>query len=296
MKIVCFGVNRRGVDVLAHLLDKGFTVVGAVTEDKASCRPFRDLATARGIPSLAAQNINAPEALAALAAWQADVFVIISYNQILKPDALKLPRLGVYNLHGGRLPEYRGSSVLNWQIIRGEKNLGLSIIRVDPGIDSGDVVCQASFPLGPDETINEAQERSIALFKEMLTDLLAGIAAGREPVRTPQDPARARYFCKRRPEDGRIDWATMTDRDVHNLVRALTGPDCPGAFTALGDRKVTIWRTRLLEETVIATPGKIALRRHGGLVVMCADRGVLVTESTPPCGELLTATGAPFFR
>ena len=190
---------------------------------------------------------------------------------------------GVINLHGGPLPSYRGGSPLNWQILRGEREIGLSVMFTDEGIDTGPVLARDTFPLGPDETIDQVVAKTLPRFERMLLAVLD--AKRRGALRPePQDAASARYFAKRLPEDGFIDWRAMTAQQVHDLVRALSG-SYPGAFTYHRGRKVVLETTRRLDETIVAPPGRVLARRAEGVEVACADRAILVVaarDELPP--------------
>ncbi|HON57070.1 MAG TPA: methionyl-tRNA formyltransferase [bacterium] len=277
MNIVCFGINKRGVEILKHLIENGYNVTAVVSEAKKSCEEFINTSKRYSIPVLTFENINSDESYNTLKNLNADIFLIISYNQILKDLIIKIPKLGVFNCHGGKLPEYRGSSVLNWQIIKGEKKIGISIIKVDCGIDSGAIAKEAQFRINLNDDINYVTDKSIELFKDLVIDLLKDIENNRLKLKK-QDEKKAQYYCKRLLDEGKINWQNMTDLEIHNLVRALTKPACGGAFCFYNNEKIFIWRTELLKETIISTPGKVCLMKDCKPIIMAKNRGILIAD------------------
>jgi methionyl-tRNA formyltransferase len=225
-----------------------------------------------------------------VAALGADLFVLAGYNRILPPELVNLPRRGVINLHAGRLPQYRGCAPIPWQIIRGEQELGLSVLYADEGIDTGAILARETFYLGPEEGATEAEARAVAIFPEMLVRVLRGLEDGTlHPV--PQDSSQAVYYTRRYPRDGLIDCRLQTAEEVHNLIRALR-PPYPGAFAWCGKRKVVLHASRLLNEEIRGIPGHIPLRWAEGMILIARDRGLLVTqlregEQIVPAGERL---------
>jgi methionyl-tRNA formyltransferase len=164
-----------------------------------------------------------------LGAVRADAFVCFSYSMILDSEILAIPPLGAINIHGGLLPSHRGANVLNWVLIEGETTTGVTAHYMTAGIDEGDIIYQLSAPILGEDTAATLKQRLDAQGFEMLKRIRSELNAGRTLPRVPQDPAQARYFRRRRPEDGRIDWAAMSDRQVFNLIRALVNP-WPGAY------------------------------------------------------------------
>jgi methionyl-tRNA formyltransferase len=235
------------------------------------------IAREAGLPYRAPKRPNGEETLAWARGLGCRLAVMSGYSRIVRKAFLDAFADGVINLHGGPLPHYRGGSPLNWQILRGEREIGISVMFTDEGVDTGPVLARDSFPLGPDEAIDEVVAKTLPRFERLLLGVLE--ARRRGALRPePQDPASARYFARRLPEDGFIDWCAMTARQVHDLVRALSG-SYPGAFTFHRGRKVVLERTRMLSETIIAPPGRVLARRADGVEVACADRALLVVEA-----------------
>jgi methionyl-tRNA formyltransferase len=291
MKVVVFGINVRACEVLDFLLDKGIDVVGLVTEQ--DCRTVISRFQKKIKNIFTPRDINTASASKNLRELNADVFLIISYNQILNKRILEIPRLGTYNCHGGPLPGYRGSSVLNWQIINGEKNIGLSMIKINEGIDEGDIVLEAGFPISGDATIVTVTDQSIELFKSLTIQLLELLKSNRLKFEK-QRRDKAVYWHKRHPEDGKIDWQNMTALQIHNLIRALTPPCSPGAFTFFNKKKVILVDSRLPEAEMRSGPGKVSRKFQGKILVGAKDFSSLLIDKIVVDEKILDA--ADYFK
>jgi methionyl-tRNA formyltransferase len=298
--ILYLGHGVRGVHCLRALLEVREPVAGVIGHPGSERSELAEVAAGARVPFLAPASPNAAETLAFVRALGAPLAVMSGYAKIVKKAFLACFEGGVVNLHGGPLPGYRGGSPLNWQILRGEREIGLSLLFTEEGVDAGPVLASERFALGPDETIDEVVAKTLPRFSRMLLEVLEARRRGAlRPV--PQDAGAARYFAKRLPEDGFIDWRTLTAQQVHDLVRALSG-SYPGAFTFHGGRKLVIETTRRLDETVVAPPGRVLGRRAGGVAVACADRALLVLAArdasgrVAPARELLPPRDATFDR
>jgi methionyl-tRNA formyltransferase len=270
----------RGLHVLRALLAAEEPVAAVIGHAGSEASEAAELAAAAGLPYRAPRSPNDPAALDWIRSHGCRLAVMSGYARIVRKAFLACFPDGVINLHGGPLPGYRGGSPLNWQILRGEREIGISLVVTQEGIDDGPVLARDAFPLGPDETIDEVVAKTLPRFERLLLGVLD--ARRRGTLRPePQDPAGARYFAKRLPEDGFIDWRALTAQQVHDLVRALSG-SYPGAFTYHRGRKIVIETTRRLAETIIAPAGRVLARRAGGVEVACADRALLVVAARDP--------------
>ncbi len=274
-RIVIFMNSSRGLSVMRKAMEAGHGLLRAYTPDghggdsevAAACRELE-------VELSAAGDVNAPGFIDEAAALGPRLFLIAGYPSIFRRPLFETPELGTVNLHAGRLPAYRGGSPLNWQIINGEAEAGISVTRVEEGIDSGPVLAAASFPIGPDDTIAEAHEKANRLFPSLVIEVLDKMDAGTLEER-PQNRDEARYWHQRNPDDGRIDWPTMSARQVHDLVRAVTHP-YPGAFSDTPQGRVRIFKTSLPGLDILGVPGRVCWLHDTGPYVVCADRAVLL--------------------
>jgi methionyl-tRNA formyltransferase len=229
---------------------------------------------------LPVRSVNSAKALAQLKRLKPDLHVVAGFPQIFKKQLLQIPKLGTINLHAGRLPAYRGGSPLNWQMINGEKKIGISAVLMDEGIDSGRILATAEFKLKEGDTIAEAHEKANHLFPRILLKsirlvLLKGKQAGR-----PQKSASATYWHQRQDEDGEIEFKRMTSQEVIRKVRALTHP-YPGAWALLNGKKVRIYAAKMPLSSHRGTPGRAFYTKNGQIYVGCRDFAVCLEKIKP---------------
>jgi methionyl-tRNA formyltransferase len=198
-----------------------------------------DIARRFDIPLHYVRNMNDPEAIETLRRVAPDLLFCVGWTQLLKKDVLDLPRLGCLGFHASRLPAYRGRAPVNWAIINGERQTGNTLMFLDEGVDTGDILAQRTFPIEDHDTCATVYEKVARSEDEMIREVMSLIHEGRMP-RRPQDHAAATVMPRRRPGDGIVDW-TRTTKQLHDWVRALTHP-YPGAFTTLEGRRVWIWK------------------------------------------------------
>lgn len=276
-RLVLLGDGAWATGTLQRLAADGYRVVAVLGRRSPTERGLGNTARTLGIPVLRPANVNAPEAVAQLAQLAPDLMVSVAYDQILGRDVLALPSLGTVNVHAGALPRYRGRNVINWAILNGEREVGLTVHLVDEGIDSGDILVQRMLPVGWTEGYGHVLSRVVAAVPDITAEAVAQLVAG-QAVRVPQDPAAAFYVGAREDGDEWIDWSASSER-LHNLVRAITRP-APGARTLLGATPVIVWRAHYdpAWPAYLATPGQVVGRRDDGVVVKTGDSTLLVHE------------------
>ena len=277
MRILYFGNNIRGISCLESLVRDTNTheIIGVVSppdEMSEMAVKARDL----GFRVLQPQKVNGENCINEIKSLKPDLFILAGYNQILKKTLLSLPARGAINLHGGKLPEYRGVAPINWQIINGEAEGGCAILFVDEGIDTGDIIAQELYEITTEDTAATVLEKTIEIFPRMLIKVVDEIGKG-VVKRIKQDPLKGCYYTRRYPRDGRILWEEMTAFNVYNLVRALTKP-YPGAFSFYKSSKIIINKASLLQEEIRGIPGRVALFKGDGVVVIAKDKGIVIEE------------------
>lgn len=281
MRLVLWANGRRGAACIEALCEAGMAPSLVVLHARGPDQPVGPAevtAAGRALPIFAPPDPNDPRAIDRIAVENADVFILAGYGRILGAALLALPRRLAINLHAGKLPEFRGSSPMNWALIEGERSFTLSIIAVDEGVDTGDVLAERTFPIGPQDTIRELHAVANHEFPHMMLDVLEQIRGDRLE-RRPQDAARARYFPLRFPADGLILWDQLTARQVHNRIRALR-PPYPGAFTFYRCRRVLLVASELPGIEYRGEPGRIYRTGSAGLLVCARDRCLWLREAT----------------
>ncbi len=290
MKAIVLAYHNLGCAGLEALLRQGISVAAVFThkDDPRETIWFRsvaELAAARGIPVFAPDDINHPLWLNKIRQLKPDLLFSFYYRQLVKADLLAIPAGGCLNLHGSLLPKYRGRCPVNWVLVNGETETGVTLHYMTPKPDDGDIVAQAKVPIAADDTALKLFGKLEPAATALLDKTLPKLVAGRAP-RTPQDHAQATYFGGRTPADGEIDWSKSA-AEIYNLVRAVTRP-YPGAFSRLGDRKLTIWSASAGERRAKAVPGTVLAERP--LTVACG-RGALRVDQAQAEDDVVMTGG-----
>lgn len=273
------GHKSRGLACLDALLRSEHEVVGVLAHAGVDGPgTVADAARSASLRVMTFADPNTAAAVAQVRALAPDVMALAGYAPILKERLVRvLPTMAI-NLHGGKLPEYRGSSPMNWAIMNGETSITLTAIRVSPRIDAGDVLAERTLAVGPDETIAEVQRRADPEFATLLLSTLDALRTGAlRPM--PQDDQRAVYWPLRFPEDGLVAFDTLTAKQVHDRVRALTLP-YPCAFTFFEERKLLLIRSSREPLDHRGEPGRVYRAGSAGLLVCASDRCVWIREAT----------------
>ncbi len=279
-RIVFFGTPEFAVPSLQALLAHGERVVGVVTQpDKPAGRgrhpaapAVKVLAMEHGLPLTQPEKVrNNADFLALLRSWQPDVIVVVAYGKILPREILEVPPHGCINVHASLLPRYRGAAPIQWALIRGEKETGITIMLMNEEMDAGPVLLQCPVTIGPDETFGELQQRLAHLGARCLLEALRKWQAG---VLTPQpqDGAQATFAPPISKELGEINWAQPAET-IACLVRGLS--PSPGAYFFFEGRRVKVYRAYELPMQPQTAPPGTVLRVEPQLEVACQS-GVLV--------------------
>jgi methionyl-tRNA formyltransferase len=274
MRIVLFGDGAWAARSLLRLVEEGHSLTAAVVRARPSDRTLTDAADEAGVPVLQPNMPNGDEFLATMKALAPDLALSISYDRILRRPLLELPRLGCLNIHAGRLPEYRGRNVINWAILNGETEIGVTAHMMDEGIDTGDILLQRMLPIHWTDTYGEVLGRVVDSIPDLVSDAVRGLAEGTATCR-PQPPGGT-YFGGRGEGDEWLDWSD-TSRNLYNKVRGISRPG-PGARTMVCDRPAIIWRAEYdpTWPKYLATPGQVVGRAEGGGVIVKTGDSTLV--------------------
>jgi methionyl-tRNA formyltransferase len=274
--VVLFGDGAWAAESLRALQETPHRALGVVLRARPSDSSLGDTARSLGVPVLQPAAVNDQSVAERLRSWAPDLGLSIAYNQIFRRPVLEIPRAGLLNFHAGMLPFYRGRNVINWALINGERELGLTAHFVDEGIDTGDLLLQRRLPIGWTDGYGDVLCRAVQAMPSLVVDALDLVVGGRY-TRTPQ-PAIGTYFAGRGEGD---EWLAWSDSSVnlHNMVRAITRPG-PGARTMRGTRQVTVWRAYCDPEwpKYLATPGQVVGREAGGVLVKTGDSTLLLQE------------------
>lgn len=236
----------------------------------------KSLASQAGIPVLQPVKVRLPEALEEIRALEPEIIVVMAYGQILPQTLLKMPPLGCLNLHASLLPKFRGASPINAAILEGEGVTGITVMQMDAGLDTGDMILKREISIGPTETAGELHDRLALIGPGILEEALGQIVTGKAE-RIPQDNAQATHCGKLDRDSGRIDWTQPADF-IERQVRAMN--PWPGAFTTLPDgRKLKIHRAAV--ESMSGQPGEAFSLEKSRLILATGSNALELLEVQP---------------
>jgi methionyl-tRNA formyltransferase len=263
MRILFCGTPHFAVPTFIHLLAQPDIEIAAVITQpdrprgrgkQISASPMKTAAIAANVPVHQPEKIRSPDARDLLQALAPDCIVIIAYGQIIPAALLNIPKLGWINLHASLLPKYRGAAPINWSIANGETQTGLTTMRIDAGMDTGDMLLQEEIDIAPEETAPELTASMAEAGAPLMLDTLRGLATGKLVPR-PQDNDRATYAPLLKREDGRIDW-NRPALEIYNRMRGFA--PWPGAYTSFRGRTCHLWAEPFSLRTLTGSaPGTI---------------------------------------
>ena len=281
MRIVFMGTPDFAVPSLEALVKAGHEVAGVFSQpdkpvgrhqNKLQPPPVKVCAQSHGIPVCQPATLRDGEALALLKELAPELIVVAAYGKVLPDEILALPPKGCINVHSSLLPKYRGAAPINWAVVNGDAETGVTIMDMAHELDAGDIIAQARTPIGPDELVGEVHDRLAALGGQLLAQVVEEIARG-TAVRTPQDPALVTYAPMLSRALSPIDWS-QSARSIHNKIRGLN--PWPATSTDIfGGEAVKVFRSQVTEKTAQGAPGTILGGGNGGIEVLCGDGAVL---------------------
>src|SRR5271157_2862895 len=262
MRLVFLGTPAFAVPALERLVEAGHQVLAVVTQpDRPSGRgqhpappPVKEAAARMGLPVCQPERVKLPETVEFLRAQGAEAMVVVGYGQIIPQSVIDLAPLGIVNVHASLLPKYRGAGPVQWAILNGETRTGVTTMRIDAGLDTGDMLMKTWTEIGPDENAVELGARLAAMGADLLVETLAGLVAG-TIVPEKQDASQATYARLLKKEDGMVDWS-LPAQAIHNRVRGLQ--PWPGAYTTFRGQTLHIWKLRPAPRPPVLGPGRIS--------------------------------------
>lgn len=280
MRVIFMGTPEFAVPCLSALAEK-HSVVGVFTQpDKPKGRkqiltppPVKERANELGIPVFQPNTLKGDEAFKTIVQLNADVIVVVAYGKILPQKILEQPRFGCINVHASLLPKYRGAAPIQWSVINGEKETGVTTMQMDAGLDTGDILQTASLTIGDDETADELHDRLSALGAKLIIETLEAVENG-TATRTKQDDKLSSYVSVLSKDISPIDF-TKSAQEVHNHVRGLNS--WPSASAVIDGKRIKIHKTRLADGC--GKPGEIISLKP--LTVACGKGAVEILELQP---------------
>ncbi len=285
-KIVFLGSPDFAVPTL-RALDENFSVVGAITQPdrpagrgrKLAAPPVKVLAQELDIPTTQSERLHKdPDAMAQLRAWEPDLIVVAAFGQILKPDVLDLPPHGCVNVHGSLLPRWRGAAPLNAAILFGDAETGITIMKMDAGLDTGPMISKRAIPIGPEDTAGSLFDKMAAIGAELLVETLPPYLRG-ELVPEPQDDALATYAPMLKKSDGALDF-NLPAEYLARQVRAYH--PWPGTFFPWSGASFKVHAAHPVQKP---SSGIGQLTVHKNLPAVGTVEGLLVLDNVQPAGK-----------
>ena len=283
MKIVFMGTPDIAGEVLKCLIDSRHEIQAVVTQpDKPNQRgngisfsPVKQIALNAGIQILQPEKASSEEFVSILKEINPDVIVVVAFGQILRKNILDMPKYGCINVHGSLLPKYRGASPIQWAVINGDKETGVTIMHMDAGIDTGDMILQEKIELTEDETAGSLFDRIAAMSGPVLLKALDEIEAG-TAERIPQNNEKASYVGMLKKSMGKLNF-NHASKELESLIRGLI--PWPGAYTFVNGKMLKLWKVCITgdEEKIEAEPGQIRIADNA-FFIGTADRPLQILE------------------
>jgi methionyl-tRNA formyltransferase len=293
MKIIFWGTSSFALPCLEKLSATGHKIVSVVTQpDRRQGRHLKLLPPPVKIKSgilnlsvLQPHNPNSHEFINHLRSLDADLFVVVSYGEILKKEIIEIPRLYAINLHASLLPKYRGAAPINWAILQGETETGVSIIRMNAKMDAGDIILQEKMSISDEDTAVSLGNRLSEKGAELILRTIDLIGFNRAEFK-PQDETQASFAPVLKKKDGKISWQKSAS-ETHNQVRALQ--PWPGVYCVWGNKQLKLWKTRVLDSGPQGVSGEIVGLVKEGIIVSTGKGNLCIEELQMECGRRMSS-------
>ena len=292
LRIIFMGTPDFAVPSLQGLIDGPDEVITVICQPdrkkgrgkKVSAPPIKELALQNNIPILQPTAIRTDAFLDQISELQADLIVVAAYGRILPGSLLELPRMGTINVHGSLLPKYRGAAPIQWAVIRGETETGVTIMQVDKGMDTGDILMPASLPISEEDTSGSLFSQVAELGGKSLVKAVALLKTGELPP-IKQDDSLATDAPMLNKEMGHLDWASEA-KELHCMIRGLD--PWPSAYSFLAEKRFRFFKPEVVQGKVKEAPGTLCRADKRGLLIATGKDYLLVKEIQPEGKKRMT--------
>lgn len=282
MKIVYMGTPEFAVPALKAIFDKGLQIPLVISQtdkprgrgNKLQPTPVKETAINLGLRVHQPEKVNDVETIELIKSVKPDFIIVAAYGQILKEELLSIPKYGCLNIHASLLPKYRGAAPINWAIINGDSISGVTIMKMEKGLDSGPMILKAETKIDDDETAEELHDRLSVMGAELITQAIDDIINGRASF-IPQNHGESSYAPMLYKNSGRIDWSKSSDK-IRDLIRGLI--PWPNAFTIYRDERVKILKADSIKQNHDIPPGTIVKADTEGIKVAAGDGFVIIKQ------------------
>lgn len=292
IRVVYMGTPEFAVNALKSIIDDGYNVVGCYTQpDKMQGRsskliasPVKECAAAHGIPVFQPEKIRLEENVEELRSLASDIIIVAAFGQILPLSILEMPKYGCINIHASLLPRYRGAAPIEWSVINGEKETGVTTMFMAEGLDTGDIIEEAVTEIGAKETAEELRSRLAELGAELILSTMKAVISG-DFKRTPQDDSKSNYAVRLSKEMGKADWSLPAVK-IERLIRGLR--PWPVVYSSLSGRGLKIYAADVVED-MSGEPGEIIEVGKKNFVVACGEGALRIRMVQPEGKKMMDA-------
>lgn len=302
MRAIYMGTSEFANPALKELITRNIDILGVVTQpDRPSGRgqkltpsPVKKVAIEYNLSVFQPEKVRKPEFVNVIRQLEPDVIIVAAFGQLLPQSILDIPPCGVINLHPSLLPKYRGAAPIQWALINGEKETGITLMLLDAGEDTGDIICAKRIPIGLEDTAEDLHHKLANIGGKLLIDILQNIPDGQPPHVTPQKHDEATHAPRLTKDIGQIDW-NESALNIHNLVRGTAG--WPGAYTYFRkDTLIKIIQTfphqdaQIIKENLEQKqPGTIRITKEGNLNVVTNNGEIQLINIQPATKKVMSA-------
>ena len=278
MRILLLGNQNWGKLCVERLIQENENLVGIVTDEPPEKENWYssmwEIGEKNNIPVFHSKMIR--KEVETILSYNPELIISVGFRQILPVEIIAYPKQGCINLHGSLLPKFRGHAPINWAIIKGEKEVGITVHYIDENVDTGTIITQRSVPISDEDTATTVYEGTLPIYPQLLMEAVNLIKSG-NVMPKKQHPEEGFYCCRRYPKDSQSKWEKQTAEETHNFVRALSFP-YPQSFTYFGDQKIFITKTTLLEKKYFGKPGRVGYKFKNKVIIICKNRGIQIDK------------------
>lgn len=286
MKIVFMGTPDFAVPTLEKLVKSGFNVPLVITQTdkkqgrgkKVLAHPVKKKALELGIEVFQPKNVNTEDSISKIMSINPDLIVVIAYGQILKEKILNMPKYGCINVHASLLPKYRGAAPINWSIINGEKKTGVTIMYMEKGLDTGDMILKKEIDIKEEDTAGSLHDKLMILGAEALIEAINNMSEG-IATREAQDNDKSTYASMMDKKLGHINWNEKSEY-IKNLIRGVN--PWPGAYFLLDDKKIKIFDVEIVNKFCQSPSGTVVRVNEEGIFVTTMDKCIIIKDMQFP--------------
>lgn len=283
MRIVFMGTPDFAVGTLDALLEAGHQIVAVVTQpDKPKGRgktlmptPVKEVALRHNIPVYQPKRVREPEFVETLRDIRADVIVVAAFGQIISKEILDMPKYGCINVHASLLPAYRGAAPIQWAVINGDKESGVTIMRMGEGLDTGDMIDKVVVPLEEEETGGSLFDKLSKAGGELCVKVLEDLKNGTAVYEKQPEQSTTDYASMIDKKMGEIDWKSSA-KEIEQLIRGLN--PWPSAYTFLNGKSLKLWKAKVISGEEKGHPGEVLEAGRDGLLVAAGEGCLLIQE------------------